>query len=120
MNWLKTSLKIALPAYIISLILFLMPLPYDVRLNALCSCIFSSCITTIVIYMFDKNNNNNPHLFVTKMVVSIMLKLFGGAAFIFLYKIVVQPTTNYFVFPFLLMYLYFTIFTTQHIAKVVK
>jgi hypothetical protein len=120
MNWIKSILKIAVLPCFATLAVMLSTLDNDIKQITIYSFLFYFVLSFTIFYIFNARPNSNPHLFVNKMLISIMLKLFCSVAFVLAFKFLYKPTNNMFVFPFLAMYLYFMFFTTKHIAKFVK
>ncbi len=76
-------------------------------------------LLSILMYYFGDQaaKSDNKHTF-TNVVIGFMAgKMFISLMLIFLYKKLVEPETSWFVLPFFLVYLFFTIYETYFMGK---
>ena len=79
---------------------------------AFCAALYSTSAKTI--------QSNDKTLFSKVFLVSIMVKMFLSLLLIIAYVLISQTKDKYFVFPFFLIYLVFTVFEVYFITKLAK
>jgi len=79
-------------------------------------------IFTITVYHIGLRAIDNPqkNLFTGVAISSIFMKLVLILAFLFTYQAVVEPTSKQYLFPFVLIYLVYTIFETMVMMRLAK
>lgn len=75
---------------------------------------FIFVVFTIIVYHIGLRavSKPNKNLFTGVAIISIFMKLVFILAFLFTYQGMVGPTSKHYLFPFILIYLVFTIFET--------
>lgn len=77
-------------------------------------------VFSIIMYFVGTRavNGENKYAFINAVIGFIMGKLFFCAIIIFIYTQLVQPSSNNFLFPFMLIYITYTIFEVYFLSKV--
>lgn len=79
-------------------------------------------IFTVLVYHIGLRavDSPNKNLFTGVAITSIFMKLVLILAFLFTYQAVVEPTSKHYLFPFILLYLVYTIFETSVMMRLSK
>ena len=79
-------------------------------------------VFTIVVYYTSRNAalSDNPHSFTTVILGVVIGKMFFSVLIILLYIKLINPETRYFLIPFFVIYLSFTIFELHFMTKLGK
>ncbi len=108
------------------LLIFLIALsqfsPFQGTLYFSISSTFVFVIFTILVFHIGLRvvGSPNKNLFTGVAISSIFMKLVFILAFLFTYQAVVEPTSKYYLFPFILIYLVYTIFETSVMMQLSK
>lgn len=83
--------------------------------------IFFNLLSLAAYYLGKKSlNSSNKFLFNNLVILNVMTKMLVSVAIIVIYQRTTHPETNWFVLPFLVLYLIYTIFETYILTKLVK
>jgi hypothetical protein len=79
-------------------------------------------LLTLVIYIFAKRSlkSSNKYLFNNLVILNVMVKMFVSVGIIISFQRISQPSDNWYVVPFLVLYLIYTIFETYMLTKLAK
>ncbi len=108
------------------LLIFLIALsqfsPFQDTLYFSISSTFVFVIFTILVFHIGLRavDSPNKNLFTGVAISSIFMKLVFILAFLFTYQAVVEPTSKHYLFPFILIYLVYTIFETMVMMRLSK
>lgn len=85
------------------------------------SWLFFIIFTVVVFYAaHSASSSANPHNFTTVIMGVVVGKMFFSVLIILLYIKLVDPESRYFLFPFFVIYLSFTIFELNFMTKLGK
>ena len=91
--------------------------------------LYFSVSSTVVFFIFTilvfhiglrATKSPNKNLFTGVAISSIFMKLVFILIFLFTYQAVVEPTSKHYLFPFILIYLVYTIFETMVMMRLSK
>jgi hypothetical protein len=76
-------------------------------------------LLSILIYYWSRHlgAHDNPYLLLYLTYGVILFKLLMSVVIVYAFKEYYEPDTRYFVLPFLIVYIFFTIFETAYMAK---
>ena len=93
--------------------------PYD-GLN-LSAFIFFNLLCLGAYYLGKKSlNSPNKYLFNQLIMLNVIIKMIVSISIILIYHTFFTPETNWFVMPFLILYLIYTVFETYLLTSLVK
>lgn len=76
-------------------------------------------VLSILLYIFLYKSVKNPdkQLFISITLMNMLVKMVCSIGLLLLYKAAYQPANGKFIFPFLIIYLFFTIFETYFMVN---
>ena len=79
-------------------------------------------VISVAMYYIGKKALGSSNKMMFSNVASMFMfgKMFLSCIVLFIYKETINPTSRYFVLPFVVMYLFFTVFETYFMVKVGK
>lgn len=122
MNWKLFFIQLAKVTLLTILILF--GLSFVPAINAYSDFSIYSIIYfvlfSIVLFFLGKVtvSAKNVHLFTGLIMAMMFFKIIFSVAFIYLYTKMTSPQTSFYIFPFLIVYLIYTIFEVYYMSKV--
>lgn len=114
--WLKYHLKTSAWMLLPVVILYFIPsLSQEMKIFTLSSWIFFFLLTALLYYI-NMGSHKESHQFLSKVFISLGLKLLVCAGFVLGYALIFKPKEKLFIFPFLVLYIGFTFFETRFIS----
>ena len=90
----------------------------DYQILSISGFIFFNLLSLGAFFLGKKSlNSSNKFLFNNLVIVNVMIKMFISVAIIIVFQKYAEPATNWFVLPFLTLYLVYTIFETYILTK---
>ncbi len=87
------------------------------RLSFIAIALFSSLSTFINVFGSLILKSENKYSFIRLVMVNVMIKILSSIATVWIYFNVYAPDNKFFLLPFLLVYLIFTIFETSFLIR---
>ena len=106
-------------ALVLSLALFHLLIPLDAYLDITTWSLALFALFTIAMFFLGRKaaRSKNGNLFLYIIIINVFVKLLGSFIIVFLYVEYKSPESNMFIVPFLMNYLFFTIFETYFLSK---
>lgn len=106
-------------ALVLSLALFHFIFPIDNFLDITIWSLGLFALFTLAMFFLGRRaaRSKNGNLFLYIIIMNVFVKLIGSFVIVFVYVEYKSPESNMFIVPFLMNYLYFTIFETYFLSK---
>ena len=91
---------------------------YELSLLSCLFFVFFSILIYLVGYLAAQNSNK--HLFTNVIIAFVFSKMFLSIILVVAYHRLMEPSSNHFLIPFFVVYLFYTIFETHFMIKLGK